>query len=373
MKLLLLGTNITTGGAQRVLLDLAGWLHAKDIKVTAAFFYDRDGLLSEWQSQFPFDLVCMDAWHQTDNIFQRGVRLVRGWFRLLRFMRAEHFSGILTFTHDSNILGLPAALLSGIPKRYGSHHVRYPSLSKLKIHLHSWVINSSLSSGLICVSTFTKEQALEEGINPEKISKIYNGIDPDTVKFNLEEQSETRIRVEEDQRIVLAVGRLVQQKGHEYLIRSAPEVMATLPEVSFYIAGDGPLLSSLSSLITSLKINDHFHLLGNRKDVPALLADADLFVLPSIFEGLPISLLEAMAAGLPVICTDIPATRDVIEEGINGVFVPPKDAGALSKAIIGLLSDQKSQEKLALKGKQLIQETFSLAKMGQQYLNLFEE
>ncbi len=373
MNLLLIGTNITTGGAQRVLLDLAGWFFKQGIDVTAGFFYDRDGLLSEWQAQYPFDLVCMDAWRQSDNALQRGLRLIKGWFKLLKLMREEKFSGVLTFTHDSNILGLPAAWLAGIPKRYGSHHVRYPSLSKLKIRLHNWIVNSRIASGLIAVSTFTKAQAMEEGVKPEKIKIIFNGIDLADFSTAKNEAHQSKLRKEPDTLIVLSVGRLVEQKGHEFLIRSAPAVVSNRPEVAFYIAGDGPLKDSLNALIASLGITDNFHLLGNRKDVPELLGEADLFVLPSIYEGLPISLLEAMAAGLPVICTDIPAARDVIEDGVSGRLVPPKDVEALASAIVDLLSDQEKRNILAKNAEKRVKTAFSLDHMGQSYLSLFEE
>ncbi len=160
MKIFLLGTNITTGGAQKVLLDLADWLYGQGVDVTAAFFYDRDNLYEEWKSQHPFSLICLDAWENSNNLFQKALKLTKGWFKLLNILKQGTYTGILTFTHDSNILGLPAAWFAKVPLRYGSHHVRYPSLSRFKIFLHKWIINSRIATGLIAVSCFTKDQAI---------------------------------------------------------------------------------------------------------------------------------------------------------------------------------------------------------------------
>lgn len=370
LKIFLLGTNITTGGAQKVLLDLAKWFFNQGIDVTAAFFYDRDNLYEEWKSQNSFPIICFNAWSNSDNIFQRFARLFKGWFELLRNLKYEEYSGILTFTHDSNLLGLPAAWLAGVPVRYGSHHVRYPSLSKFRILLHRLIINSRIATGLIAVSGFTKEQALEEGISDNKIKIIYNGIDPQlfSQKFTCESQPIS----DKDKFIILSVGRLVEQKGHAYLIDSALKVLETFPNAIFYLAGDGPLFNTYKSKINDLGLSGKFVLLGNRNDIPKLLAESDLFVFPSLYEGLPISLLEALASGVPVICSAIPAVSDFICDGQNGKLVPVCDSKALATGIIELLIDEPLRTMFSLNGRKLIEDTFSISNMGYNYKKLFE-
>ncbi len=372
LKILLLGTNITTGGAQKVLLDLANWLEQEGIQVSALFFYDKDGLLPEWQSQSKFHLDCLHAWAVNDKPFKRANRLLKGWLRLVRVMKEEQYDGVVTFTHDSNILGLPAAWLAKIPARWGSHH-GYPNLSKIKILVHRWVINSKLSTGLVAVSEFTRDRALQEGLKPTKIRLIRNGIETEKLS-NLDPGNTLKdLNIPLNARVILSVGRLVASKGHEFLVRAAPAVLASHPNVVFCIAGDGPFRRSLELMINSLKISKNFRLLGNRKDIPILLSASDLFVMPSIYEGLPISLLEAMASGVPVICTAIPAVTNIIKDGENGRLVVLQDEDELSQAIIELLDDPEKSKRLAMQAQELVRSTFSLANMGKAYQDLIKE
>ncbi len=372
MTILLLGTNITTGGAQRVLLDLAQAFHSKNLSVVAAFFYDKDNLLQSWQNQFQFPIICFNAWNNQDSTIKRITRLINAYFRMINWMKKKQFSSILTLTHDSNILGLPAAWLSGIPRRFGSHHVRYPSLSKFKIKIHNLVINSKISTGLVAVSSFTKQQAIEEGVNPGKIKVIFNGIDPkieNKIKHNL---AQWKLDEFGPMQIILNVGRLVPQKGQDLFINVAAKVLKQRSDVLFLIAGEGEFHQVLQAQIQQLGLAEHVKLLGNRKDIPDLLAVADVFVSSSRFEGLPMSLLEAMAAGIAVVSTDIPGVRDIISHRETGLLCQPEDEDALAQSILTLLSNEDLRKTLALQGKRLVNLRFTLDGMALQYLNLLE-
>ena len=139
-------------------------------------------------------------------------------------------------------------------------------------------------------------------------------------------------------RIILTVARLTEQKGHASLIAAAPTILAAHPNAKFVFAGEGPEREALEVSIAQHGLTDSFRLLGNRNDVEDLLAASDLFVLPSYFEGLPLALLEAMAAGVPVVATRIGGTVEAI--GASHPFlVPAGDAAALGSAIVDALSD----------------------------------
>lgn len=372
VSILLLGTNITTGGAQQVLLDLAQSLYEKNIKVTAAFFYDKDGLLKSWQKQFPFPILCFNAWHQKDSALKRVFRLIKSWFKLVGWMRREKFDKVLTFTHDSNILGLPAAYLSGVDSRYGSHHVRYPSLNKLKIKIHTFIINSRISSGLVAVSSYTKDQAIEEGIQSEKIIIIHNGIKDVSVRPEVFSNLKNEMKSYLHDPIILNVGRLVYQKGQEYFIKAAAKVLESFPDAKFLIAGEGDLRDELETLIQQLNLQSAVYLLGNRRDIPELLALSDMFVLPSRYEGLPISLLEAMSSGKAVVCSNIPGVSDVVKNGETGFLVPVENSESLSEAMIHLLSDQSLRENLGQKARDMVHTKFAISNMVANYIELFE-
>ncbi len=351
------------------MLDLAGWLHQGGIPVTAAFFYDRDGLLPGWQANHPFPIISLNAWSKTGDPFTKAFKVIAGWIRLIKFMKKEHFSAVLTFTHDSDILGLPAAWIAGIPLRFGSHHGS-PDFAPWKFVLHRKIINSKIASGLVAVSGFTRDMAINEGIKPGRIRIINNGIsfhprpapNPGTVRNTFLPDGKGLL--------VLAVGRLVQPKGHVHFVEAAAQVLKSIPDVKFIIAGEGPLRKEIQRAIDKLGVSDNVLLLGNRTDISALLEACDVFVLSSLYEGLSMALLEAMAAGVPVVSTEIAGVADLIEGGVTGLLAPPGDSNALAEALCTVLADNELRTRLALNGKTLVEEKFTLDHMGQQYLEL---
>jgi glycosyltransferase involved in cell wall biosynthesis len=169
--------------------------------------------------------------------------------------------------------------------------------------------------------------------------------------------------------IVLTVARLDEQKGHSYLLEAAAQV----PEAQFVLAGDGPLRASLEAQARALGVEERVKFLGYRSDIANLLADCDVFVLPSLYEGLPLSILEAMSAGKPVIATHIGGTDEVVIAGETGLLVPPADSVALATAIRAVLTDRPLAQRLASAGRARVEQEFSAAKMVQQVIAVYEE
>ena len=169
--------------------------------------------------------------------------------------------------------------------------------------------------------------------------------------------------------VVLTVARFDRQKGHSHLLAAA----ARLPDVAFVLAGDGPERYTIEADISRLGLGDRVILLGYRADVPDLLANCDLFVLPSLFEGLPLSVLEAMAAGKPVIASAIGGTDEAVVHGETGVLVPPGDAEALAAAIRLVLSDTDLAQRLGAAGAARVRERFSANRMVQRVAAVYEE
>lgn len=159
--------------------------------------------------------------------------------------------------------------------------------------------------------------------------------------------------------VVLTVARLDAQKGLPYLLEAATLV----PEAAFVIAGDGPERARLEALARDLGLGDRLVFLGRRGDIPALLASCDLFVLPSLYEGLPLAVLEAMAAGKPVVATAIGGTDEAVAHGETGWLVPPGDPAALAGAIRALLADPPLARRLAKAGNARLRREFSAETM----------
>jgi glycosyltransferase involved in cell wall biosynthesis len=169
--------------------------------------------------------------------------------------------------------------------------------------------------------------------------------------------------------VVLTVARLDEQKGHHYLLDAAAQV----PEAQFVLAGDGPLRASLEAQARSLGVEERVKFLGYRNDIADLLADCDVFVLPSLYEGLPLSILEAMSAGKPVIATHIGGTDEAVIAGETGLLVPPANPTALAAAIRAVLTDRPLAQRLASAGRARVEQEFSAAKMVQQVISVYDE
>jgi glycosyltransferase involved in cell wall biosynthesis len=172
--------------------------------------------------------------------------------------------------------------------------------------------------------------------------------------------------------VLLNVGRLSLQKGQQFAIQALVGIVQHYPQVKLLIAGDGPLESDLQTLITQLGLTAHVTLLGNRNDVPSLLRVADIFVFPSLYEGLPGSIIEAMQAGLPVIASDIPMMDGLVEHEVTGVLTPPKDVEALTRAVCRLAENPQLAMQLAARAREVAAAEFAIDRIVRQMEGLYD-
>ena len=173
------------------------------------------------------------------------------------------------------------------------------------------------------------------------------------------------LRLAPDARLVIVVAKLFAQKGHAVLL-DALSSAGLRPDDVVLLVGEGPERAHLEGVVEARGLGA-VRFAGNRPDIPALLAASDLFVLPSLWEGLPMALLEAMASGLPVIATDVAGSRQVIVPDESGVIVPPGDAGALAAAIGDLLADDARRSRLGRAARQRVEAEFSSARQAERH------
>jgi glycosyltransferase involved in cell wall biosynthesis len=172
-------------------------------------------------------------------------------------------------------------------------------------------------------------------------------------------------------RLAVAIGNLYPVKGHGYLLDALARLATRVPRLHVAIAGRGDLEAALRARARILHVDDRVHLLGLRSDVPNLLAGADVFVLPSLSEGLPLALLEAMMAGRPIIATAVGEVPAVLSNGRAGVLVPPGDAEALANALAGVLSDPALAHRLGGAAARRAAEEYTFEKMMGRYVALY--
>jgi glycosyltransferase involved in cell wall biosynthesis len=211
-------------------------------------------------------------------------------------------------------------------------------------------------------------------IPEEKIRVIDNGISLERFKkLGETENRKNQLGFEEKIRMIGTIGNLGTEKGHIYLLEAAKQILDVVKDLKFVIIGNGQLRKQLEEKSEELGIKEHVIFMGQRKDIPELLMAMDIFVLPSIKEGLPIALLEAMAAKRPVIATRVGAIPKVIENKDVGVLVEPKDITGLRDAVVNLINDPERRSLLAREGFRKVCSDFSSDEMGKQYLKLYKE
>jgi glycosyltransferase involved in cell wall biosynthesis len=164
------------------------------------------------------------------------------------------------------------------------------------------------------------------------------------------------------------VARLVAQKDQRTLVEAAPAILEPFPEARFVVVGDGPLRADLERRAAGLP----FEFTGGRGDVPDLLAGFDVFAFPSLYEGLCLAVIEAQAAGVPVVATPVGGIRETVVDGETGLLVPPQDARALAAAVCRLLEDRELVARLAAEAKRRARERFSVERMVERTLELYE-
>ncbi len=370
LNILFFGTQMAIGGAQRLLLDQARWFHDHGHSVTAVFFYDKQGLQARWEAGLGFPLLTLASVGPRANLLQRPWALVAGLVKLWMLLRRGHFDVVEAFTYDSNVLALPVAWLAGVPARIATHHGIIENFPAWIEKLHAWLVNVGIASILVSVSGKTLEQAIHSGIRPDRNTVIPNGIAPTVIESVDKRDVRRGIGVKNGGPLLLSVGRLVYQKGHEYLVHAMPRILGRYPDTKAVICGEGALRSALERQISELGLEDCVKLLGNRNDISQYLASADVFVLPSRWEGLPVALLEAMAAGLPVVATRVEGVDEVVENERQGLLVPPQDSNALAEALLQLIGDPQLRKQMGAAARHRIQTHYTLDIMCEKYLQV---
>jgi glycosyltransferase involved in cell wall biosynthesis len=208
---------------------------------------------------------------------------------------------------------------------------------------------------------------------PKLFVTVHTGIDPDFYdKPNNKAAQKSILNLGENTLLVGAVGRLGEQKSPLDFVYMATLVHKRMPQAHFIWAGSGPLERSARKLSEELGIDKVCHFTGEYKDIPSLLGVMDCFVLPSLWEGFPIVLLEAMATGVPIVATNIPGNDEVITSGKNGWLVPPGDPSALAEKVLGLLNDPGQASLFAEFGRERIRQEFTREKMLDSIQNVYQ-
>lgn len=361
IKLVQVTHDLALGGLQRVIVNICRTI-------------DRE--------RFDISVLCLrDLGCFTDEVKELGIPVTlipqkNGTDYLSFFKVADYFREIkpdVIHTHNTQPFmdGTIAALLTGVKRVIHTDHARsFPD--KRRYMFIEWFM-SQFAYKVVGVSEHTSQNLMKyEKISPKKIVTIPNGIDPAPFEITIDKKSKRQeLGLPEDGPVLGVAVRLSEQKGLTYLLQAMPEIINKFPRVSLIIAGDGPLKETLIEETKQRHIDKNVYFLGMRHDTAELLQLFDLYVLPSIWEGLPMIVLEAMAAGCPIVATDVGGVGAAVKHDYNGILLRSEDSSALQKNIIELLNDVSKCALFSKNTKVLFEKEFSAKNMTILYQQLY--
>jgi len=297
-----------------------------------------------------------------------------GLICLTNFLKRENYHLVHTHTSKAGFIGRFAAWLAHVPiivhTVHGFAFHEQSSILSLKFYASLERLAAQWCDLLVTVSEFHRDWALNLRIgDPQKVIAIPNGLNEARLKPTRSRKIiKAELGVKEKEILILSIGRLATQKGFEYLVKAVPFLKKKqIPPFHIIIVGEGPLRGKLELLIKHLNVEREVRLLGFREDIGDLLNASDLIVLPSLWEGLSIALLEAMAASKPIVTTSIGSNVEVTRNGEAALLVPPKDPLVLSEAILYLIENPSVARKLAVRARQIYEQNYTEEKMLQKY------
>lgn len=377
VRVLYVITRLIVGGAQETVMLLAGGLDKKcfQASVISGPQTGVEGSLIEDVRRRGIPLTILpDLVRELDLI-----KDIKAFWKLYRFMKAGGYDIVHTNSSKAGILGRWAAWLAGIPvivhtvHGWGYHDYQQPLVQRLFIWLER--ISAAITQRLIVVSTRNIEKGLADRIATKgKYLTIRSGIELEDFMHPARDRASMRalLDIPLTAPVVGTVTRLSAQKAPTDFAAAAIEIAQSAPDTHFVMVGDGPLRGEVEGMIAQADLQKRFHLTGLRRDVADLLTTFDIFVLSSLWEGLPRVLPQAMAAGLPIIASAVDGNVEAVRANENGILVPPGDRAALAQAMLQLLQDRRRATEMGQAGRARVQE-FSAQKMVEDHEQLYHE
>ena len=366
IKILYVVTTLGRGGVQEHICQLINQLDPDQYNVWVAYGNPADhaGILEKAGATLVnISLV------KSLSIYNDSVSLLKLW----RLMKKNNFDIVHTHMTKASILGRLAARLAGakvvIMTGHGLTGILENTISnkfaQKAFVLVEWLWARLFTDIVILVNESDKKSIVFQGIIPKKkIKVVLNGINLTRltpIKTPIEKRKE--LNISEDVYVIIMVGRLCNQKAPEIFIRAAEKIQTQRNDICFLLVGDGPKLKIIREMITDFPFPSQIKVLGNRYDIVDLLSVSDLFVLPSIYEGMPISILEAMALDLPVIASDVPGNRSLVKHNQTGMLVPVNNTNELANMMIRVLQDEYLKKRLTTTAKQMVKKDYTAAIM----------
>jgi L-malate glycosyltransferase len=355
-SIFLMVNSLDAGGSERQFTFLANALDSNVFDVHLGCLRRKGALLSEIKDIAEFDVG--------GSFFTLQAQRAR--IALARHLRARKVVAAHSFDFYANLMLIPVARLAGIPVVIGSHRELGDIRTPLQFRAQAAVFR--LCDRIVCNSQAAADRLIDHGLSESKLAVIPNMLAPEAFA-----ETEPALQRRPD---VLRVGVIACMnrlaKNHAGFLRAAAQLVQKLPNVEFLLVGDGPLRTSLEQLAQGLGLGGRVVFMGERRDIPAVLAAMDVSVLPALSnESLPNVILESMAAGVPVVATRVGGSPELIDDGKTGLLVPPDDEASLVAALERLLRQPELRMQCARQAKQKARDNFRLTEVCGRFEQLY--
>lgn len=365
MRILFLSTSMGMGGADQQLLSAAQGMRSRGHQV----------LIVSLTPLGPMGLQARNSGIPTESLgMRRGFPDPRGLLRLARIARAWRPDVVHSHMVHANLMARVLRLLVPVPALVSTIHNIYEGG---RLRMAGYRLSNRLVDQMTIVSQAAADRFVAERIVPRELLRVLpNGVDTERF-FNVPLGTRERIRHSIgliDEFAWLAVGRFELAKDYPNMLRAFVAVRERHPDAVLLLVGRGSLQQDTEQLVSELKLGGAVRFLGVRQDVPEIMSAADGYVMSSAWEGMPIVLLEAAAAGLPIVATGVGGNREVVRDGDSGLLVPPRDSEALAKGMLRLMGLSEAERRSwGERGREYVRNHYGLAQVVGRWEALYHE
>ncbi|MZP29496.1 glycosyltransferase [Heliobacterium undosum] len=355
------------GGAEIHILDLARHFSPQEVELHLCCL-------------FPAPLLqrALKQGVQATAVTMRSKVDIVGFWKVLQLTRQIQPSIVHTHGVRANLVGRLAAKIAGVRCTVTTVHSvlenDYPDKLSRWINYWSEKLTAALTERHIVVANFLKKKLCEQGIAPDKVTVIHNGVD-DGKFVDAKRKSDLRAEfgIANDAPLVGMVGRFHPVKGHKYLIEAAKEILKINSNVRFLLVGDGFNREMIETVIREEGLEPFFLLTGFREDIADIYRAIDVLALPSLSEGLSLTLMESMLCECPAVATAVGGNPEIVADEKNGLVIPPGDALALAAALLRLIENREESRRFGEAARKTIEERFTAKRMAERTQNLYRE
>lgn len=299
--------------------------------------------------------------------------------RMIRYFRRHQADLIHTQLEFANALGNAAAGIIGLPSVCTIHTLDDPvrgSKQSRRLRLMWWSLRRFCDRVITVSEGARKHYLAVSGDSPDKVITLYNGIDLSSFpQLDTAQRSALResLGIPVHVPLMVTVAVLRPQKGIQFMLEALPTILEAVPDAYYMVVGDGDHRQALQEAARKSGIGERVIFTGFRQDVASLLSVSDFFVLPTLDEALPTVLAEAMATSLPLIVSDVGGVPEMVDDGVNGLLLPPGDPKSLAAACIRLIQDDADARRMGEAGWKVVNERFNIRKQVQHLGDLYDE